>query len=325
MSIADDKLRFELIQCLADGQFHSGQSLGNKLGISRMAVSKHIQSLGDWGLEVFSVQGRGYRLSHSMDLLSESALHRALPHRAILFEPIIDSTNQYLLNRIGLLPSGSVCLAEYQAAGRGRRGRKWHSPFGTNLYLSLYWCFADGMNAITGLSLVAGIALANALTALGAEDIKLKWPNDLYWQGRKLAGILVEMTGQVGRAAHVVIGIGLNISMVENPEIDQMWANLSQTCKKTPSKSAIACEIIERLILTLNEFEAKGFAHFIPQWQAYDHFYQQPVQVITSQQVIRGIAQGVNAQGALLLSHHGTTQSYMAGEVSLRPDAQIDH
>ncbi len=222
--------RLALIKLLADGQFHSGEALGESLGISRSAISKHIKVLQLWGLDLFRIQGKGYCISTSIELLDCDKILSQVKCPQLELIPIIDSTNQYLLDRFGLLPKGAVCLAEYQQAGRGRRGRQWLSPFGSNLYLSMYWRLDAGMAAAMGLSLVVGVAIAETLQSLGADEVRVKWPNDLYYRDKKLAGILVEMTGQAGDAAHLVIGMGLNINMpvTEGSDIGQAWNNLSQ-------------------------------------------------------------------------------------------------
>jgi BirA family transcriptional regulator, biotin operon repressor / biotin---[acetyl-CoA-carboxylase] ligase len=194
----DITVPLHLISILADGEFHSGEQLGGALGMSRAAINKHIQTVRDWGVDIFTVPGKGYSLPHPIQLLDEAKIHSMLPAGRVNVLPVIDSTNQYLLDRIGELSSGDACVAEYQQAGRGRRGRKWFSPFGSNLYLSMYWKLDQGPAAAMGLSLVIGIVMAEVLQRLGAEDVRVKWPNDLYLKDRKLAGILVELTGKTG-------------------------------------------------------------------------------------------------------------------------------
>ena len=205
--------KLALLKCLSDGEFHSGEDLGEMIGVSRAAISKHIKGIQEWGLDIYRVQGKGYKLANQLDMLDQEKLSAPSPDASLELIPIIGSTNQHLLERTNTLESGSVCIAEYQAAGRGRRGREWVSPFGANLYLSMYWRLDAGMAAAMGLSLVVGVAVVEALEEMGVEGIKLKWPNDLYHNDKKLAGILVELSGQSGGAAHIVIGLGLNLSM----------------------------------------------------------------------------------------------------------------
>ena len=191
-------IRQTLITLLSDGQFHSGEQLGEQLGISRAAVSKHMAALKELGLDLFSLTGKGYRLAVPMALYDEAQLQALAPMAPVHCFPVIDSTNQYLLERVNQLSSGESCLAECQTAGRGRRGKPWVSPFGCQLILSMYWRLEQGMAAAMGLSLAVGVAVVQALESLGYPGVELKWPNDLYYQGRKLAGILVEMSGSAG-------------------------------------------------------------------------------------------------------------------------------
>ncbi|NGZ38382.1 biotin--[acetyl-CoA-carboxylase] ligase [Salmonella enterica subsp. enterica serovar Typhi] len=183
----DTTVPLTLISLLADGEFHSGEQLGERLGMSRAAINKHIQTLRDWGVDVFTVPGKGYSLPEPIQLLDADRIHSQLDSGNVAVLPVIDSTNQYLLDRIGELRSGDACVAEYQQAGRGRRGRKWFSPFGANLYLSMYWRLEQGPAAAIGLSLVIGIVMAEVLRELGADKVRVKWPNDLYQLDRKLA------------------------------------------------------------------------------------------------------------------------------------------
>lgn len=312
--------RLALVAMLADGEFHSGEALGEQLGISRAAISKHIKVLQAWGLDIFRLQGKGYRLPAKLDLLDCDKIVGQVKCPSLEVIPVIDSTNQYLMERVGQLPKGAVCLAEYQEAGRGRRGRQWLSPFGSNLYLSMYWRLDAGMAAAMGLSLVVGVAIAEALQSLGADEVRVKWPNDLYFRDKKLAGILVEMTGQAGDAAHLIIGMGLNIAMPEQEgkEIDQAWANLTQTSAKLPDRNTLAATLIAQLHQTLADYEVCGLEGFTERWNRLDNFLDRPVKLLIGNRVVEGIACGINGQGALLLEADGEVTPYIGGEISLR-------
>lgn len=320
MPALDNTPRLALIKLLADGQFHSGEKLGETLGMSRAAISKHIKVLQQWGVDVFRVQGKGYCLPAPLDLLDEKVLEETLQVPGFELIPVIDSTNQYLLDRVGQIPSGTACMAEYQQAGRGRRGRAWFSPFGSNLYLSMYWRLDAGMAAAMGLSLAVGVSMAQTLEALGAEGVKVKWPNDLYWDDKKLAGILVEMTGQAGDAAHLVIGMGLNVSMPATNEVDQSWANLRDTCQTLPDKNTLAAALINGVTEALKQYEASGMAGFVAQWARYDNFRDRNVKLLLGERVVKGVARGINEQGALLLETDTGITPYLGGEISLRAD-----
>ncbi|MEJ2766681.1 bifunctional biotin--[acetyl-CoA-carboxylase] ligase/biotin operon repressor BirA [Photobacterium sp. MCCC 1A19761] len=312
--------RLALVAQLADGQFHSGEALGQELGISRAAISKHIKVLQSWGLDIFRVQGKGYSLVSKLDLLNCDKILAQVKCPSLDLIPVIDSTNQYMLDRVGQLPQGAICLAEYQEAGRGRRGRRWLSPFGSNLYLSMYWRLDAGMAAAMGLSLVVGVAIAEALQSLGADEVKVKWPNDLYYRDQKLAGILIEMTGQTGEAAHLVIGMGLNVAMreQEGTAIGQAWTTLEKACPALPERNLLAATLIQRLHQTLEQYEQVGLDGFVERWNRLDNFLNRPVKLLIGERVVEGIARGINSQGALLLETDQGITPYIGGEISLR-------
>ncbi|MCV9880622.1 bifunctional biotin--[acetyl-CoA-carboxylase] ligase/biotin operon repressor BirA [Brenneria izbisi] len=315
----DITVPLKLIQILSNGEFYSGEFLGEMMGMSRAAINKHIQTIRDWGIDVFTVTGKGYCLPAPMQLLDEEKILGALPDGHVTVLPVVDSTNQYILDRLDSLSSGDACIAEYQQAGRGRRGRQWFSPFGANLYLSLYWRLEQGPAAAVGVSLVIGMVMAEVLHRLGAEGVRVKWPNDLYLKDRKLAGILVELTGKTGDAAHLVIGAGINLRMREPVEnvINQGWINL-QEAGITIDRNTLAVSLISELRKALATFEQYGLESFISRWEKLDNYFNRPVKLIIGNREIYGIDKGIDRQGALLLENNGELTSYIGGEISLR-------
>ncbi len=315
-------VKLAILKALSTGDFISGEELGEQLGVSRAAISKHIKGIQDWGIDIFRVQGKGYQLSQPLQLLDESILKASL-NTPVELIPIIDSTNQYLLDQVNELESGSVCIAEYQAKGRGRRGREWVSPFGSNLYMSMFWRLDAGMAAAMGLSLVVGVAIVEALEKLGLNGVKLKWPNDLYYQDRKLAGILVEMSGQAGGAANLVIGMGMNLMMSDQTEgITQPWASLTEVADKEHiDRNQLAITMINTLNSALSDYEIYGMSGFVERWNRLDNFLGRPIKLIMGPREVTGIAKGINEQGAVLLETENGVESFIGGEISLR--AQI--
>lgn len=299
----DNTVPLKLIALLANGEFHSGEQLGETLGMSRAAINKHIQTLRDWGVDVFTVPGKGYSLPEPIQLLNAEQILGQLDGGSVTVLPVIDSTNQYLLDRIGELKSGDACVAEYQQAGRGRRGRKWFSPFGANLYLSMFWRLEQGPAAAIGLSLVIGIVMAEVLRKLGADKVRVKWPNDLYLQDRKLAGILVELTGKTGDAAQIVIGAGINMAMrrVEESVVNQGWITL-QEAGINLDRNTLAAMLIRELRAALELFEQEGLAPYLSRWEKLDNFINRPVKLIIGDKEIFGISRGIDKQGAYCLS-----------------------
>ncbi|WP_312760722.1 bifunctional biotin--[acetyl-CoA-carboxylase] ligase/biotin operon repressor BirA [Pantoea brenneri] len=316
----DHNVPLKLVDILSDGEFHSGEQLGETLGMSRAAINKHIQTLKSWGLDVYTVTGKGYSLSAPIQLLDEQAILSRVKQGNVSVIPVIDSTNQYLLERMHELQSGAACIAEYQQAGRGRRGRQWFSPFGANLYMSMYWRLDQGPAAAMGLSLVIGIIMAETLHALGANDVRVKWPNDIYLNDRKLAGILVELTGKTGDAAHIVMGAGINLAMrsADALQINQGWINL-QEAGVTVNRNELAASLINSLRDALPVFEQEGLAPFVTRWAALDNFINRPVKLLIGEREVHGIARGVDSQGGLLLEQDGEIKSWVGGEISLRP------
>ena len=319
---------FELLRVLSNGTFHSGQSLGNHFGVSRTAICQTVHKLAEYGIEIDAVSGRGYRLKSPLELLDSatilqgmSELNRRCIPRIEIFSHI-DSTNDYLLQQAPLgAPAGLVCMAEYQSAGKGRRGRRWVSPFGRNLYLSLLWRFESSSSEISGLSLLIGVAVAGVIRSFGIQEACLKWPNDVLYQGRKLAGILLEMSGELGGRCYVVVGVGINLSIpeVDGQSIEQPWIDITQIlANATPSRNQLAAKIIESIVDKLNLFERQGLKGLAQAWHAYDCFYHKTVSLRQPSGDIVGTACGIDEQGRLRLQKDGVEHVYAAGEISMR-------
>lgn len=320
-------IREDIIKTLANGDFVSGQALGKQMNISRMAISKHIKVLIDMGLDIYSVKGKGYKLSQSISLLNKNAILDALPINSIYSDievhSVIDSTNSYLLRRLpNQLSQGQVCLAEFQSAGRGRRGRQWVSPFGSQIYLSVYWYLEQGLSAAMGLNLVAALAVSDAIAELTGIQVQLKWPNDIYLAGVKLAGILIDLEGQALEPSHSIIGIGLNLNMPSQAgdKIDQKWTDLQSHYKSPLDRNVLCAKLIYYLWKRLQQHQNEGLSAMLAQWHKQDFYLNKRVKLITGERITKGICRGVNAQGALLLELDGQLKAIYGGEVSLRGD-----
>lgn len=315
-----------LLSILADGQFHSGEVLGQALGISRAGVWKHLQTLKARGIEIDSVPGKGHRLTVPIELLSEAQIRASLSEtarerlRGLELHQQIDSTNSELRRRAAAFPSAFACIAEAQTAGRGRSNRTWLSPYARNLYLSLLWRFDAGPDALAGLSLAVGVAVLRALRRLGVADAGLKWPNDLLWQGAKFAGTLIEMSGEACGNCSVVIGIGINVRMPRalGAPIDQAWTDLATIIGTIPSRNRLAGTLLSELIEMLTGFGRMGLAPLLEEWRRYDILRDNPVTVTTPHGDLSGIARGIDTGGALLVEEGGIIKRYLSGDVSLR-------
>lgn len=233
----------------------------------------------------------------------------------------VDSTNLYLMRKAREgVASGTVCLAEQQQAGRGRRGRSWVSPSACNVYLSLLWRFAPDAAHVAGLSIAMGVAVARALAALGIANVQLKWPNDVLWQSRKLAGILIDMTRTFSGAHYAVIGVGLNTAMTmqQASNIDQPWIDMQSILGQPVARNRCAGLLVQHLFSALHEFQSSGLAAFQPEWSALDALAGKHVDVLTHNETISGIAQGIDADGAFKLFTDGSIHCYQSADVSVR-------
>ena len=319
-------IKEELIKQLATGAFLSGQLLGDKFGVSRAGVAKHIKTLTEMGLEIYRVSGKGYKLSQHINLLNKQEIVKELNKNSIdnLVEvhSLIDSTNSYFMRMLSQnLEQGQVCVAEYQSSGRGRRGKKWVSPFGSNIYLSMHWYLEQGMSAAMGLSVVAALAVSDAIKSLFNIQVQLKWPNDIYLDGVKLAGILIDLEGQALEPCHCVIGIGLNLAMTAKSaeQVDQPWTDLQSHLEDSIDRNKLTAEIITHLMKRLLVHKEEGITSMVAEWKSQDYYLYKPVKLITGNRETLGICKGINDQGALLLEVEVEIKSIYGGEVSLRP------
>lgn len=315
----------QVLDRLADGEFHSGQGLADDIGVSRTAVWKQVEALETVGLHVERVRGKGYRLDGGLELLDETSIMAELgAHARTCLADLrvlerTDSTNAELLRSEPTAGGARVCLAEYQSAGRGRRGRQWISPYGSSIYCSVAWTFDGGAEALEGLSLAVGVALCGALASTGIDDLALKWPNDLLRQRRKLAGVLVEMHGDLAGPVTAVIGVGVNVRLPApvSQAIDQPWADLRDI--DGVSRNRITGRFLDRLLPLLANYEAGGFEPWRQAWLDLDAYAGAEVVVQSGSHRTAGRARGVDERGALRLETATGVESVYGGEVSLRP------
>ena len=322
------ELQHKILEILKDGDFHSGESLGERLGVSRTAVWKQLQKLESIGLQLESIKGTGYRVPAGFELLDPECIHGQLtvhkglrPNQLHIFHNI-DSTNKYLRERADNPDyARSIVLAESQSGGRGRRGKTWVSPFGANIYMSILWDFERGAEGLEGLSLAVGVAVRRALLELGLEDVQLKWPNDIYIGQMKLGGILLEMLGDPAGHCSVVVGVGINVSMptAAATAIDQDWTDIASQLAEPISRNRLAAALINHILVVLDSFQVSGFGPYRDEWQSADAFKGQQATVTTVRDAISGTVIGVDSGGALEMElAGGEIQRFIGGELSLR-------
>jgi BirA family biotin operon repressor/biotin-[acetyl-CoA-carboxylase] ligase len=314
---------------LTDGRFHSGEALASELEVSRSAIWKASRTLRGLGVTIHAVRNRGYRLARAVDPLDATRIMQSLT--ALARERIIGvetawsvaSTNTLLMERLPPVGSAEAMLAEYQTAGRGRRGRSWIAPPGGGICLSLSWMFREAPRELTALGLVIGVCALRALAAFGLQDVRLKWPNDLLVRDRKLGGILIELRAEAAGPAGVVIGLGLNVALgaelVEDiaqtglAPVDLVAAGLHH-----PARNEIAAALISSFVEGLVDFERDGLRPFVQEWLDADALRGREVMVQAAGGNSGGVARGIDLDGALLVETPTGLLRFVSGDVSVR-------
>lgn len=317
----------ELLQTIAEVPWTSGSALASHFGVTRAAIWKQVKALRALGVPITAKAGDGYRLTYPVDLLDGSRIAAGLAEHAGRSCPVevfwqIDSTNSELLRRVqtGVVNPGA-CFAELQTAGRGRRGRPWHTPLGGGLAFSLFHSFDSSMSALAGLSLAVGVGIVRALGDFGYAELGLKWPNDVQVNGRKLAGILIELGGDALGPCHAIVGVGLNLRLDDETlsMIDQPWIDLASiTSVPLPDRNVLAARLLCRLLEVLTEFEKATFAAFEDEFAQYDILRDQSIRIIGGIDQREGTAIGVDRHGALRVCGANGEFSVDSGEISVR-------
>lgn len=315
----------DLVSLLSDGAYHDGTSIGSQLTISRAAVWKLIKKLEQYAIPLVCTKGKGYKLDSPLILLDKNKINSQLRHRSV--EIIIlektSSTNDYLKNIERNNHKIIACLAEMQTAGRGRLQRQWHSPFAENIYLSILCPFEKDISELSGLSLVAALAICHALEKsidLHNKNLKVKWPNDILIDGQKLAGVLVEIEAESNGFCQVIVGIGVNVNMQKalKKDINQNWISLSQATNQYTNRNSLGAEIIDVLIDYFERFSSKGFSGFKQEWKKRDHLNNTMISLKSGDKNARGICLGVNNQGHLKIEEKsGDTLIFSSGDTTL--------
>lgn len=316
-----------VLRLMSGGEYFSGEQLGALLGVSRAAVWKQLQLVDALGVSVERKRGRGYRLLRHLSLLDAEKILSFVDEGVkqqvseLVVEIELASTNKYLMDRCANRNSihGVVVTAERQTAGRGRRGRQWHSPFAANVYVSIGWTFYQGVAAIEGLSLAVGVAICEALSFFGLNNVELKWPNDILVDGKKLGGVLIELAGDPAGECHVIVGLGLNVAMpnigVEN--IHQPWVDM-HSCGINVDRNRLMGQLLTRLIILLSGYEKDRFLLYREVWESLNAHKNQQVSLVTPVKSVTGLMLGVTNSGGLRLEVDGEEQVFLGGEVSLR-------
>jgi BirA family transcriptional regulator, biotin operon repressor / biotin---[acetyl-CoA-carboxylase] ligase len=333
LKVSMNTLIFPILRQLSDGKFHSGEALASQFNVTRATIWNAIQAAEEMGVEIFSVRGRGYQLPTAFTPLNATAILKALGDKAHAFSVEVHdeltSTNTYLMQNAPELPNAICVVAQLQTDGRGRRGRTWQASLGASLTFSVLWRFQCGASSLSGLSLAVGVALIRALNALGINEAKLKWPNDVLVlhntqtqvQSQKLAGILIELQGDMEGPSVAVIGIGLNVKLPAKLQlnIDQSTTDLATLLGKSIDANIVLGKLLTHLYAVLDMFTKEGFAPLRDEWTRYHAYHKQPVNLLHPDgRVTHGVVNNIADDGVLFLQTDAGEQRFMSGEISLR-------
>jgi len=307
-----------LSSILSDLEFHDGDSIGAELGVTRTAVWKYIKKLEEYGIKVKSVKNKGYSLYEPLLLLDKDLITKEIDNPNIEIEVLetIDSTNSYLKNKLNN-KNRQICLSENQTSGRGRMGREWHSPFGQNLYMSYSYPFKKDISEIAGLSLVISMAMLAALREINISiPIQLKWPNDGMYEGQKIMGNLVEVQAEAHGELLAIIGMGINVNILDADNISQDWSSIRKISGKYIDRNKLCIALIHNLNLYIEKFSKYGLQDFIVEWQGLDSLYGKQISLNDGE--FSGISKGINEQGKLLLElSNGEIKTFSSGDASI--------
>lgn len=322
---------YPLIQILADGKFHSGDELGDTLGITRAAVWKRIKKLSDFGLDCHSVKGKGYRLASELvltDIIAlEKELNRYFPDLGIDLDlyPSTTSTNDLAMNH-SFVRDYRIVLAEHQTSGRGRRGRQWLSPFGQSISLTTVTDLDTGLAGLDRLSLLVALAVAETLNEMGCRSISVKWPNDVYSEGKKLAGILLEAKSNRDGSTRLGVGIGVNFNVqyMDADSVRQPWISVIQAASETVKKNDLISMLLCNVIKAQQKLFFNEVNDLVENWNKFDHLRGKVIRLQNGSTVIEGCYLGIDESGRLLMESQNEQLSFVAGEVSLKPMVEDD-
>lgn len=318
--------KFSILPVLANKGFYSGEQIAKKLGVTRATINNAIKMLSKAGLKIDSVPGRGYRLRQEIELLKKKPIldnmsrkvREKISHIEVFNEII--STNSYLMQGGANFASGYVCIAEHQMDGRGRGGKSWYSPYGVNLYLSYLHHFRTTAFDFSCFSLWVGISLVENLSLHGYSGVQLKWPNDLVYENKKLGGILIDVSGEVGGSNKTAIGVGLNVNMDSfgNKQIDQEWTSLARMHPDLKiSRNTAAAAVIQSIYLAIEKYENSGTQGLSEAWEKYDALREKEVMVATPTQKMQAQVEGIDQLGRLKVNVKGEKYVFSAADVTI--------
>lgn len=306
----------------------SGQDLADSLGITRTAVWKHIQSLKKLGYQIEAFTKKGYVLTGAPDkLLPEeigAVLHTKMIGRHICYQESVQSTNEILKKMaIAGAEDGTLCTAEEQTGGKGRLSRGWFSPYGKGLWFSLLLKPSFLPQEAPKMTLLSAVAVVRAIREVCDVKAEIKWPNDVLLEGKKLVGILTEMSAEFGHINYLVVGIGINVC-VPREMVPENLRDSAISITDVSKKNFTRVELLGKVLDYMEEYYdialKEGFGPILTQWRQYSATLGRMVKVISPDKTYTGKAVDIDKNGALLVKKHdGTVETVLAGDVSIRP------
>lgn len=315
-----------MLNLLADGQFHSQEEISRFLSLPLCIIPETLYQLLEPGVNLEKIDGKGYRIPGGLELLNEKQIFNELGQTKKLLNQLeiltsIDSTNNYLLESTETAEKTIAVFSEQQTAGRGQFNRKWvSSDLGKNIALSILYHLANKPNKLTGLSLVIGLAIVQTLEEYGLKEIQLKWPNDILYHGKKLAGILIETRPSKPGLRSIVIGIGLNLykPTINAPFLKQAITDVYSIQKLPPQRNRMAALLLKNVLTKLSEFQDTNFSTFIKSWEKLDYLKNKTIHIQTPKAIFKGIARGINTEAQLCIEINGRLHYFNNGEVCIQ-------
>jgi BirA family biotin operon repressor/biotin-[acetyl-CoA-carboxylase] ligase len=300
--------------------------LAEEFNVSRATISSWIGQLGDYGLHVNKVQGRGYRLQTPISLLNKCEIEKNLGSISATQFSVINivsetsSTNELAMQSTYSDERWQLFAAEFQFAGRGRRGKVWQSPYGSSLLFTLGLKKHWPTEVLYFASMLAGLGLAEVISELvgNSAEVQVKWPNDVYVNGQKMAGVLCELQGSPVDEALLVVGIGINVSC--SPEsVDNPAAKVKDYVDSEVDRNSLLANVCAKLVACFDQALSGEVDQLLTKWQYYDYLLGKRVKVLMGSKAVFGVASGVNGKGELRLAlEDGSVRCFNGGEVSVR-------
>lgn len=304
-------MKYKILELLKTGEYVSGEEISEHFGITRSAVWKHIGALRRAGFDIASSPGRGYRLAEN-DFINPETLKKYV-RGDVYYSDCVDSTNA-ACKRAENVSDGSVFVADTQTGGRGRFGRKWSSPKGCAVYMSI--CVKPDIppERVSQLTPVAGMAVCRTI-----RSSRIKWPNDVLIDGKKVCGILTEITAEADRVNRVIIGIGINVNNEVFPkELVDKATSLYRETGKRYSRERIICDVLEEFWKLYDIFLAEGFSALKREYSLKCVTTGNKVRIIKNGKEYEAVAKEIGDGGELIVERDGIREAVTSGEVSVR-------